>query len=122
MIDRDECAAAPPERNRSINMPDTLRGSQPVHPGSKTGLRMLDYTTIDFETANSYRGSPRAVNLVRVRDVTIRQSTKNRSAHYKVNTDAQDENYLARRGKVAYGDYPPTKLTRSDDGMRTKVQ
>lgn len=29
---------------------------------------MLDYTAIDFETANSYRGSPCAVGLVRVRD------------------------------------------------------
>lgn len=37
---------------------------------------MLDYTAIDFETANSYRGSRYAVGLVRVRDVTIRQSTR----------------------------------------------
>lgn len=29
---------------------------------------MLDYVAIDFETANSYRGSPCAVGLVRVRD------------------------------------------------------
>ncbi|MEV0342215.1 exonuclease domain-containing protein [Nocardia sp. NPDC050713] len=29
---------------------------------------MLDFTTIDFETANSYRGSPCSVGLVRVRD------------------------------------------------------
>ncbi|WP_285182845.1 exonuclease domain-containing protein [Rhodococcus sp. MEB032] len=29
---------------------------------------MLDYTTIDFETANSYRGSPCSIGLVRVRD------------------------------------------------------
>lgn len=29
---------------------------------------MLSYTAIDFETANSYRGSPCAVGLVRVRD------------------------------------------------------
>ncbi|RBY97547.1 hypothetical protein DQ237_00940 [Blastococcus sp. TF02-8] len=29
---------------------------------------MLDFTAIDFETANSYRGSPCAVGLVRVRD------------------------------------------------------
>jgi DNA polymerase III epsilon subunit-like protein len=29
---------------------------------------MLDYTAIDFETANSYRGSPCSVGLVRVRD------------------------------------------------------
>ncbi len=29
---------------------------------------MLDYTAIDFETANSYRGSPRSVGLVKVRD------------------------------------------------------
>ncbi len=29
---------------------------------------MLDYTAIDFETANAYRGSPCAVGLVRVRD------------------------------------------------------
>ncbi len=29
---------------------------------------MLNYTTIDFETANTYRGSPCAVGLVRVRD------------------------------------------------------
>jgi DNA polymerase-3 subunit epsilon len=29
---------------------------------------MLDYTAMDFETANSYRGSPCAVGLVRVRD------------------------------------------------------
>lgn len=29
---------------------------------------MLNYTTIDFETANSYRGSPCSVGLVRVRD------------------------------------------------------
>ncbi|MEU6583967.1 exonuclease domain-containing protein [Nocardia sp. NPDC046763] len=29
---------------------------------------MFDYTAIDFETANSYRGSPCAVGLVRVRD------------------------------------------------------
>lgn len=29
---------------------------------------MLNYTAIDFETANSYRGSPCAVGLVRVRD------------------------------------------------------
>lgn len=35
---------------------------------------MLDYTAIDFETANSYRGSPCAVGLVRVRDgVTVDQ-------------------------------------------------
>jgi DNA polymerase-3 subunit epsilon len=30
-------------------------------------VTMLDYTAIDFETANSYRGSPCAVGLVRVR-------------------------------------------------------
>lgn len=30
-------------------------------------MKMLDYTAIDFETANSYRGSPCAVGLVRVR-------------------------------------------------------
>ena len=29
---------------------------------------MLDYTAIDFETANSYRGSPCSVGLVRVRN------------------------------------------------------
>lgn len=29
---------------------------------------MLDFTALDFETANSYRGSPCAVGLVRVRD------------------------------------------------------
>ena len=29
---------------------------------------MFDYTTIDFETANSHRGSPCSVGLVRVRD------------------------------------------------------
>ncbi|MGW0042215.1 exonuclease domain-containing protein [Rhodococcus sp. NPDC003348] len=29
---------------------------------------MLDYTALDFETANSYRGSPCSVGLVRVRD------------------------------------------------------
>ena len=29
---------------------------------------MLDYTTIDFETANSYRGSPCSVGMVKVRD------------------------------------------------------
>lgn len=29
---------------------------------------MLDFTTIDFETANSYRGSPCAVGLIRYRD------------------------------------------------------
>lgn len=29
---------------------------------------MLDFTAIDFETANSYRGSPCAVGLIRVRD------------------------------------------------------
>lgn len=29
---------------------------------------MLNYTAIDFETANSYRGSPCSVGLVRVRD------------------------------------------------------
>ncbi|MFJ1457881.1 exonuclease domain-containing protein [Nocardia sp. N2S4-5] len=29
---------------------------------------MLNYTAIDFETANSYRGSPCAVGLVRVRE------------------------------------------------------
>lgn len=29
---------------------------------------MLDYTALDFETANAYRGSPCAVGLVRVRD------------------------------------------------------
>lgn len=29
---------------------------------------MLDYTAIDFETANSYRGSPCSVGLVKVRD------------------------------------------------------
>jgi DNA polymerase III epsilon subunit-like protein len=31
---------------------------------------MLNFTAIDFETANSYRGSPCAVGLVRVRDGT----------------------------------------------------
>lgn len=31
-------------------------------------MTVLDYTAIDFETANSYRGSPCAVGLVRVRD------------------------------------------------------
>lgn len=29
---------------------------------------MLDYTALDFETANSYRGSPCSVGLVRVRN------------------------------------------------------
>lgn len=38
MIDRTECAAVPPERNRSINMPDALHGSQPVQPDNKSGL------------------------------------------------------------------------------------
>ncbi|MRH93013.1 exonuclease [Nocardia sp. SYP-A9097] len=32
---------------------------------------MFDYTAIDFETANSYRGSPCAVGLVRVRDGAV---------------------------------------------------
>lgn len=32
---------------------------------------MLNYTAIDFETANEYRGSPCAVGLVRVRDGVI---------------------------------------------------
>lgn len=32
---------------------------------------MLDFTTIDFETANSYRGSPCSVGLVRVRNGQI---------------------------------------------------
>lgn len=32
---------------------------------------MLDYTAIDFETANSYRGSPCAVGLVKVRDGVV---------------------------------------------------
>ncbi|MCU1648298.1 MAG: hypothetical protein JWN03_8573 [Nocardia sp.] len=32
---------------------------------------MFDYTAIDFETANSYRGSPCAVGLVRVRDGVV---------------------------------------------------
>ena len=32
---------------------------------------MLDYTALDFETANSYRGSPCAVGLIRVRDGMI---------------------------------------------------
>ncbi len=31
-------------------------------------MTVLDYTAVDFETANSYRGSPCAVGLVRVRD------------------------------------------------------
>lgn len=31
-------------------------------------MRMLEYTAIDFETANSYRGSPCSVGLVRVRN------------------------------------------------------
>lgn len=35
---------------------------------------MLDFTTIDFETANSYRGSPCSVGLVRVRDGQIVES------------------------------------------------
>lgn len=34
-------------------------------------MTMLDYCAIDFETANSYRGSPCAVGLVRVRGGTI---------------------------------------------------
>ena len=34
-------------------------------------MTVLDYCTIDFETANSYRGSPCAVGLVRVRDGVI---------------------------------------------------
>ena len=29
---------------------------------------MLDFVAIDFETANSYRGSPCSVGLVRVRN------------------------------------------------------
>ncbi len=35
---------------------------------NRAGRMMLDYTAIDFETANSYRGSPCSVGLVRVRD------------------------------------------------------
>lgn len=35
---------------------------------------MLDFTTIDFETANSYRGSPCSVGLVRVRNGQIVES------------------------------------------------
>lgn len=35
---------------------------------------MLDFTAIDFETANSYRGSPCSVGLVRVRDGQIVES------------------------------------------------
>lgn len=31
----------------------------------------LDFTAIDFETANSYRGSPCSVGLVKVRDGRI---------------------------------------------------
>jgi DNA polymerase III epsilon subunit-like protein len=31
----------------------------------------LDFTAIDFETANSYRGSPCSVGLVKVRDGQI---------------------------------------------------
>lgn len=34
-------------------------------------MTVLDYTAIDFETANSYRGSPCAVGLVRVRNGRI---------------------------------------------------
>jgi DNA polymerase-3 subunit epsilon len=35
---------------------------------------VLDFTTIDFETANSYRGSPCSVGLVRVRDGKVVES------------------------------------------------
>lgn len=35
---------------------------------------MLDFTTIDFETANSHRGSPCSVGLVRVRNGQIVES------------------------------------------------
>lgn len=35
---------------------------------------MLDFTTLDFETANSYRGSPCSVGLVRVRNGQIVES------------------------------------------------
>ena len=31
----------------------------------------LDFTAIDFETANSYRGSPCSVGMVKVRDGRI---------------------------------------------------
>ncbi len=58
MIDRTECAVLPPERNRSINMPDALRGSQPVQPDSKTGLRMPDYTAIDLAPPRPVVGTP----------------------------------------------------------------
>jgi DNA polymerase III epsilon subunit-like protein len=35
------------------------------------GAVSLDFTAIDFETANSYRGSPCSVGLVKVRDGQI---------------------------------------------------
>ncbi|MBB2974993.1 DNA polymerase-3 subunit epsilon [Microbacterium endophyticum] len=35
---------------------------------------MLDFTAIDFETANSYRGSPCSVGLVRVRDGQVTET------------------------------------------------
>lgn len=37
---------------------------------------MLDFVAIDFETANSYRGSPCAVGLVRVRDGRIAEQQR----------------------------------------------
>ncbi|MCH8627376.1 exonuclease [Arsenicicoccus piscis] len=43
--------------------------SRRAPPRPRQGVRFtLDFTAIDFETANSYRGSPCAVGLVRVRD------------------------------------------------------
>ncbi|MFV0463145.1 MAG: exonuclease domain-containing protein [Nostocoides sp.] len=37
------------------------------HGRTEPGLVVFDYTAIDFETANSYRGSPCSVGLVKVR-------------------------------------------------------
>lgn len=49
------------------NVPNAPTDPDPADQQDKIPPK-LDYTTIDFETVNSYRGSPCAVGLVRVLD------------------------------------------------------
>lgn len=47
-----------------------MTGAQTSEPGGVSGLSVpgLDFTAVDFETANGFRGSPCSIGLVKVRD------------------------------------------------------
>src|SRR6266852_2892630 len=60
-----------PQERDSRAAPSRVRTAQRRPSDQAVAAMTLDFTAIDFETANSYRGSPCSVGLVKVRDGQI---------------------------------------------------